>query len=343
MKIRSLHKRARLIAFTSTIALVSLFVTPETQAQIDRELVRKALHEGQQSDPQTRRAVEGTLGVYERLPKAIAGGDKIPAKPGHPLGKSPLVSDTERQRSKDVVMPLMTIFRGADHKAREDLLRSSQMFEKHMRTMPAPRNLNEKYGHIKKCPACAAHVAHMIYQHEEAVASAPVREIALFNYGESKLTRTAVDRIHRFVDHCRKQPDARICLIGRASRKGGNWQTNQSLSERRTDAVASELRHHGIPASSITTLWLGFDAPQLCDENSAKYGFSRLWRDAGVLRMNQSVLMVMYLETPPLGSVTEVSSVVASPHPPYRHVDVSGFKSGDTVIDPISKKAFIVP
>ena len=53
---------------------------------------------------------------------------------------------------------------------------------------PVPNHLNDKLGHIKKCPACAAHVSHMIYQHEDAVASAPGREIVLFHLGDDQLT-----------------------------------------------------------------------------------------------------------------------------------------------------------
>ena len=142
-----------LVTGRCAVAALLVAVSPLLHAQIDQALVQKALEEGRKSDPVTREKIEGTLAAYEQIPEAIDGGDDIPARPGHPFAHSPLVSDVERKESENVVIPLMTIFRGGDHNDVEELIKSSEMFENHMRTMPVPGNLNAKYGHIKKCPA----------------------------------------------------------------------------------------------------------------------------------------------------------------------------------------------
>ncbi|NNE93820.1 MAG: OmpA family protein [Verrucomicrobiales bacterium] len=329
------------------VAALGFFLAASTQfsvmhAQIDRAFVSRALAEADHSDPKTRAEVRGAIAVYEALPKAVAGGNSVPAKPGHPLAKSPIVSDLARAKSEEVVIPMMTIFRGADHTKAAELRKSSEMFNKHMASLPVPDSLNAKYGHIKKCPACAAHVSHMIYQHEEAVASAPLRELVFFHTGKAELTETARTTIRQFAAEMKRHPDARVCLIGRASRVGP-WRMNQELSERRSDGVAGALRINGVPADSITTLWLSFDEPQLTPRNSARYGFAKLCRYAGIQQMNQSVLMVLYLDSPKPGEPTDENDVVISPHRPFTRVDVSGFKSGDTVMDPVAKKPFLVP
>ena len=253
-----------------------------------------------------------------------------------------MISDRQRADAAEVVIPMMTIFRGADHTNIKEIQKSSEMFQKHMATMPKPGSLNEKYGHIKKCPACAAHVSHMIFQHQQAVASAPMKAIVLFHTGKAELTEKARSEIKKVAATANQLPDSRICLIGRASRTG-SWPLNQKLSEKRTDGVANALRLNGVPSDSITSLWLSFDEPQLNHQNSAMYGFENLCRNAGMLQMNQSVLMVLYSDTPETGKETKNPNVVISPHRPFTKVNVRGFKSGETVIDPVAKKPFLVP
>ena len=114
-------------------------------------------------------------------------------------------------------------------------------------------------------------------------------------------------------------------------------------ARQRTDGVAGALRINGVPAKAITSIWLSFDEPQLTPRNSALYGFADLCRNAGEQQMNQSVLMVMYLDTPEKGRPTGNPNVVISPHRPFTRVDVTGFRSGNTVIDPVAKKPFLVP
>lgn len=287
--------RAGAAALAMSAGAFLLFSPNAAHAQIHPDLVQRALSEARKSDPETREAVLGTVEVYQQLPPSVKGGDSVPATKGHPFSTSPMVTAEQRENAETVVMPLMTIFRDADHQAPEALVESSRMFEKHMATLPVPKHLNDKLGHIKKCPACAAHVSHMIYQHEVAVASAPLRGVVLFHTGDSELTSRARAEVRDFAITVRNHPRARVCLIGRASRIGG-WQYNRVLSERRTDAVAGALRIHGVPGEKITTLWLGFDAPQLNPVNTAKYGFRPLYESAGCQQMNQSVLMVLYLD-----------------------------------------------
>ncbi len=287
--------RLAAVALGAAAVFAGAFPVTNAHAQIDRNLVQRALSEARKSDPETRKAVTGTVDAYERLPKSVQGGEKAPAAKGHPFAKSPMISDQQRKEGENVVMPLMTIFRGADHRDPDAIVESSRMFAKHMANLPVPRHLNDKLGHIKKCPACAAHVSHMIYQHEEAVASAPGKEIVFFHTGDDQLTPKMQDAVRNFALTVRNHPGARICLIGRASRIGG-WQYNCKLSECRSDTVAKALRIHGVPGEKITTLWLGFDEPQLYPSNCSKYGFDSLFRKAGSQQMNQSVMMVLYFD-----------------------------------------------
>lgn len=279
----------------AAVVFTGAFPNSNAHAQIDPNLVEKALTEARKSDAETRKTALGTLAAYEKLPQSVKGGDSAPATKGHPFSTSPMVTDQQRKEAEKVVTPLMTIFRGADHQDPEAIVESSRMFQKHMANLPVPKHLNDKLGHIRKCPACAAHVSHMIYQHEEAVACAPLRGIALFHTGDAELTPRARDDVRDFAVTVRNHPGARVCLIGRASRIGG-WQFNRALSERRTDAVAGALRVQGVPGEKITTLWLGFDAPQLDPANTSRYGIETLYRKAGHQQMNQSVMMVLYLE-----------------------------------------------
>lgn len=299
--------RLAAVPLVAVAALIGAFPIPNAHAQIDQDLVEKALAEARKSDRDTRQSVTGTLAVYGQLPKSVKGGDEVPATKGHPFSASPLVTEQERKDAEKVVMPLMTIFRGADHGDRDAIVESSRMFEKHMANLPVPSHLNDKLGHVKKCPACAAHVSHMIYQHEEAVASAPVRKIVLFHLGDDQLTPMMQDSVRDFALTVRNHPGARVCLIGRASRIGG-WQFNCRLSECRSDAVADALRDYGIPGERITTLWLGFDSPQLSPLNCSKYDLDSVFRKAGSQRMNQSVMMVLYFDHPDSAAIGDPAS-----------------------------------
>lgn len=263
--------------------------------QIDPAATKRLLEEAAKSKPEVRSQIEGAVDVHNRLPDQIEGGDSIPASPGHPFAQSPLVTDETRHDAKGLLNPMVTILRGADHNNPEELIRTSELMQRHMSELPSDMTLNDKYGHIKKCPVCGPKVSHTIHLHEEAVATAPAKTIALFQYGSADLTRTATQRLEEFAEVVSGQSASRVCLVGRASRVGGTWDSNQTLSERRTDSVAAALRAAGVAPSKITTLWLGWDEPQLNDINTQKYGLGPLWREAGSQSMNQSVVAVMYV------------------------------------------------
>jgi len=82
-------------------------------------------------------------------------------------------------------------------------------------------------------------------------------------------------------------------VIGRASRIG-DLRYNRRLPGQRALAAKDLLVARGVPEERIRTQWFGWEPPQISTDVAYEYGMKDLFEREGPLRMNQSVMLVVY-------------------------------------------------
>jgi len=147
---------------------------------------------------------------------------------------------------------------------------------------------------IAECRAfCGPLVASLMRCQVLAVSRSP-HTIVLFGLDSDELD--AGDR-EGVVEPIRTQleasADARVVLIGRASRVG-NLLYNRRLAARRALAVRDALVAGGVDRERIHSMWFGWEPPQLSPWIADQYGLAQLYEQVGPLAINQSVMVVVY-------------------------------------------------
>jgi outer membrane protein OmpA-like peptidoglycan-associated protein len=88
-------------------------------------------------------------------------------------------------------------------------------------------------------------------------------------------------------------PERRVALIGRASRIG-ELDYNRRLSAQRALAARDRLIALDVAPERVETMWFGWEPPQISAWIADEYGMRELYESEGELRMNQSVVGVVY-------------------------------------------------
>jgi outer membrane protein OmpA-like peptidoglycan-associated protein len=147
---------------------------------------------------------------------------------------------------------------------------------------------------ISECRAfCAPVVARLMQCQVLSVARNP-HGIVLFELDSSAVDpRYAGGALSNLVTQLGKDPSRRVALIGRASRLG-DLRYNRRLSARRALAVRDRLIELGVEPERVETMWFGWEPPQLSSWVADQYGMRSLFERVGELRINQSVMAVVY-------------------------------------------------
>ena len=82
----------------------------------------------------------------------------------------------------------------------------------------------------------------------------------LFATGKADLKPGAMERLNKLASFMLKYPDRAVVIEGHTD-STGSAATNQTLSERRADAVKAHLISQSVPAASVTTIGKGKDVP----------------------------------------------------------------------------------
>ena len=82
-------------------------------------------------------------------------------------------------------------------------------------------------------------------------------EYIRFGLDSYKIETTEQRKIAEVADYLKKTPGSKLLIIGYADRKTGNPRYNLTLSQKRVDAVAAELKRLGIGADRIMSEWKG--------------------------------------------------------------------------------------
>ena len=92
-----------------------------------------------------------------------------------------------------------------------------------------------------------------------------------FRFDSADLTSEGRNRVNQIAGIIRREaPSRRISVEGHASRESAAQESyNQNLSERRANAVASELERDGVDGRNITTRGLGTRAPIASNDTEA--------------------------------------------------------------------------
>jgi outer membrane protein OmpA-like peptidoglycan-associated protein len=147
---------------------------------------------------------------------------------------------------------------------------------------------------ISECRSfCAPVVARLMQCQVLSVARNP-HGIVLFDLDSSSVdTRYRNGALSNVVTQLGKDPARRVALIGRASRLG-DLRYNRRLSAQRALAVRDRLIDLGIEPARLETMWFGWEPPQLSAWVADQYGMRDLFESVGELRINQSVVAVVY-------------------------------------------------
>ena len=89
----------------------------------------------------------------------------------------------------------------------------------------------------------------------------------LFSTGQADLKPGAAQRLNKLAAFMLKYPDRGVVIEGHTD-STGSAASNQTLSERRADAVKAYLVSQGVPATRVTTVGKGKDVP-VADNTSA--------------------------------------------------------------------------
>ncbi|MCC5859122.1 MAG: OmpA family protein [Ectothiorhodospiraceae bacterium] len=89
-----------------------------------------------------------------------------------------------------------------------------------------------------------------------------------FATGSAELQRGDEDNLNRLVDFLVQHPDRRVLIEGHTD-SVGSAESNQRLSQRRADAVRSELIRRGVPRDRLSTSGMGEDRPVATNATAA--------------------------------------------------------------------------
>lgn len=93
-----------------------------------------------------------------------------------------------------------------------------------------------------------------------------VPEYVRFGLNSHKIDQIEFQKIEEAAAHLKSHPNSKILIIGYADKKTGNASYNYKLSQKRTEAVAENLKRLGIASDRIIMKWLG-DKEQPYDTN----------------------------------------------------------------------------
>jgi outer membrane protein OmpA-like peptidoglycan-associated protein len=96
----------------------------------------------------------------------------------------------------------------------------------------------------------------------------------LFAQDSDELTPSSRDNLRRLASSLEKYPNTRIMIVGHTDTQGGT-DRNQSLSERRAQALASFLEQLGVNRSRMTALGRGDAEPVATNDTDAGRQWNR--------------------------------------------------------------------
>jgi outer membrane protein OmpA-like peptidoglycan-associated protein len=82
-------------------------------------------------------------------------------------------------------------------------------------------------------------------------------EYIRFTLDSYKIPYTEQNKVNDAIAFLKANPDSKLLLIGYADKKTGNTSHNLNLSRNRVEAVAAELKSHGINPNRIIQEWKG--------------------------------------------------------------------------------------
>jgi outer membrane protein OmpA-like peptidoglycan-associated protein len=100
------------------------------------------------------------------------------------------------------------------------------------------------------------------------------KEKVLFAYDRSDLNATAIANLANFKDILIKYPETNITVIGHTDSKGSDTY-NQSLSERRSQAVTNYLTGNSVSATRLTAIGKGETDPIATNDTEEGSGLNR--------------------------------------------------------------------
>lgn len=240
-----------------------------------------------------RGRTEGPIENVEDLNRVLPEGEGQ-------LGYNAVTSDANPMLSDDCHQDAMkqAILTLAEHKHLEPVeavgMGRGHLAERQAKVEEREVTYADYIEHIGECKAfCGPLVKELIGCHVTAVRNLD-RDIVFFPLDsytvEGSASTNAVAQVaNRLVD----DPNLGVLLIGRASRVG-NVGYNRRLSGLRAGAVGDALTGRGVDADRVKRLTFGYEPPQIDERIAGAYGYGELYDQIGNLRMNQSVLMVLY-------------------------------------------------
>ncbi len=152
-------------------------------------------------------------------------------------------------------------------------------------------------GYLKEVAECRAFCAPLVanlMKCQVLSVSRNVHGIVLFGLGSDSVdARYAQGTIANVTSRLAQDDESKVVLIGRAS-KVGDLKYNRRLAARRALAARDSLIEQGVPRDRIETMWFGWEPPQISSWVADEYGMRDLYNQEGPLRMNQSVMLVIY-------------------------------------------------
>ena len=126
------------------------------------------------------------------------------------------------------------------------------LIDNHQKILERQQNLLER---LEKCCEENQNKQPVVTQVVEAAGCLP--EYVRFGLDKYNIEPTEMRKIVEVADYLKRNSSSRILIVGYADRKTGNPTYNLSLSKRRVDGVAAELRRLGISDSRIIVEWKG--------------------------------------------------------------------------------------
>ena len=142
---------------------------------------------------------------------------------------------------------------------------------------------------------CGPLVTHLIQCQILSVARS-THGVLLFDFDSFDVDQRYVDgMLQQMQSQLAADPSRRAVLIGRAS-KIGDLRYNRRLAALRALAVRDRLLELDVDPEQISTMWFGWEPPQITASVADEYGLRDLFDREGMQRMNQSVVAVVYGE-----------------------------------------------
>jgi len=117
---------------------------------------------------------------------------------------------------------------------------------------------------LQRC--CDDNKKQVITQVVETTTTASLPAYVRFALDSYKIESTEHSKIEEAADFLKKNPNSKLLIVGYADRKTGNPPYNMTLSQKRVNAVAAELKNLGVNENRIVSEWKG-DKVQPFPEN----------------------------------------------------------------------------